>query len=202
MQTKVNQAKVIEALRSEAKANPAIADVFLMLSARARPRHELTLLGLRIKMHEEQFPEAHEAEYPRFFRFLENLGFGIVTVDLKGQPDAITELNTTLQSIGKVALGQENVLQPYSQRKRDTRVLRNLPRSAPTHHSPPSPVALGSRPPKPPGAPRTARPQNIMASLSVNLTINGKVMEVKIPSDITPEELTSFLARFQGIVNS
>lgn len=173
----MNANHAIETLKVEAKNNPTTDAVLHVWALRRRARQTVTLGALKQRMKAEGF-NYDSAKYAEVLSLMAKLGFGRLVTDPKGRVRALTDVKVTLQSIGAAVCGSGQRLSDYKRRNR----FRNLPAT---------PVA--SEPPK---ALPTIRPLTApQVSLSINL--NGKLVNIQVPSNMSAEEVAALVCRFQ-----
>lgn len=101
--------QVVQAIVKEMKENPAADAVMHSWALRKRARSTVTLGALHKRMQAEGFQFEYE-EYKRILKLLAHSGIGKLELDSKGEPVALKEIRTTLQSIGKAACEGKSVL--------------------------------------------------------------------------------------------
>lgn len=167
----MNKEQTIELLRNEVKTNTLVNGVFHLLAMRIRPRHTLTVSAIYQKMLGEGF-KYKKQDYVEVITLLAKGGFGQIATNSRGRTIGLININCTLQSIALAALGNTNVFKPYVRKPlRSNVALKQNPRVLKTLAKPP------------------------VAKLSVKLvlTVNGKPIDVVIPTNLTTEELAGII---------
>lgn len=177
--------KVIEILRKEASTNPAFNAICHSFALRERARYQVTVQALHYRMATEGFAFKKE-EYQTALKFLGALGFGAVKYNKRAEPIGLYGITSTLQSIGKAAIGGESKLKGYKQRhkfsdlplivqtgsKKVTEALKTV--------SVPKKIKIGER----------------IYPVSLTIMIGNKPVNFRIPTSITEEEIESLVEVF------
>ncbi len=195
MQTQMDRTQVISALRQEAKPNSFEEAAFMVFCLRDRARFRVTVKGLKQRMKLEGYDSFEDSQYQAFLEKLGRMGFGTVEKDSRGRVRALNHIKTTLQSIGKAALGQGVSLEKFKQRQRYTK-LGEMPKAAlqeavAAPAAPVKPKAL-VRPVLAPQA-RTERRQASTVGLVVDL--GGRAVRMPIPDGLSAEEVGMLVQR-------
>ncbi len=192
----MNKSEIIQTLRNEAKTDKATEAAFQVCAVRNRARNRVTVDGLIQRMHIEGFTDYDETDAVRFLEILTRTGFGRLEKDAKGHVKALTDIKVTLQSIGRVACGEEVDLDKFKKRNRYVK-LAEVPKAAmlATPAKPaPKTVAVPKLAPK-----ALVRPVAPPRRATVGLTFHVGAREIKLPlsDDLTPEEIAMIVAKFQ-----
>lgn len=170
---------LIETLKKEAATNKAANAVFHVFALRQRARRNVTVHSLEQRMKKEGF-DFSPNEYSGVLKTLAGLGFGKLQTDHKGRVKALTDVNTTLQSIGSAACGQRVTLTGLKSRNKFTTMVVTKMDAAPTAEifKKVAPV-----------------PQ---VDLRLSLAINGKPVSISVPENLTAEEITGIILKLQS----
>lgn len=167
----MNKNEIIQALQSEAKANPASNAVFHVFAIRKRARNTVTLTALYNRMRREQFNYSKQ-EYLPVIKKLVSLGLGTGVYNKRSRLIGVKDLETTLQSIGVAACGDTNAdLGKFKPRNKFSKVIHK--------NQIPALAAL-----------RTA-------FLNIEVAVNDKKIQIPIPKDLSTEDLAALLNRLQ-----
>lgn len=200
----MERTQVIDTLRKEAQNDPFANAAFMVCAVRPRARFRVTLDGLKQRMVKEGFKDFDNERAARFLGLLANLGFGRLEKDAKGRVVALTDIRTTLQSIGKAALGEEVSLDKFRKRNRYTK-LAEVPKAAMAA------VDLKQEPqlkrpapaPKPPVKKKpelvsVPTPKPIGTSLvGLAVTLAGRTVRIPVTEDMSHEEIALIIERFR-----
>lgn len=180
--------QVIETLRKEAKSDKFVESICTVLAVKPRSRFTLTVDALNQRMTKEGFDFDHERAV-RFLSLLARLGFGRLQKS-GGKVVALTEIRTTLQSIGKAAMGEAVNLDKFQKRNRYTK-LAHVPRAAMAAQTAPAPIKpktlLRSIPPKAPP----------VSVIGLAVSLNGRTVRLPIGDDMTVEDIAALAQRFR-----
>jgi hypothetical protein len=166
----MTKSELIQTLQAEAK-NPVANDLFHAWALRKRARHSVALPALVQRMHREGFAHPKEAYVP-VLKTLASMGFGKLDVDPKGRIRGLKEVQTTLQSIGKAALGQSS-LNSFHKRNRFKKLEESKTR-----------LEISKK-----------RPLAKKASLTVY--VNGKPVSILLPDTFTAEDVVNLINKFR-----
>ena len=162
----MNTNEVTKRLKQEASNNDMARAVFLLWAMRHRARATVTLHSLRNAMVKQGFHFSGE-KYEAFLKMMSDLNLGQLHVNSKGRPKSLVTVTYRLQSIGRVALGQDTKL---SSMKRVNR-FKELP--------------------KPTAPPRRQR------KLILTLMLGERPLNIQVPPDLTSEELMTLIQGLQ-----
>ncbi len=174
----MNQNEAIVSLKKVVESDKAASAVFHVFALRKRARHMVTILGLMQRMKAEGF-EYSRGQYEAILKIMAEHGFGKLEKDPKGQVTALKDIKTTLQSLGKAVLSQDEKLKGFKQRNR----FNDLVATAEAIRTNPEAIAV--------------RPFRVSGTVSITLSINGKPIIIPVPSDLTPEETAGLINRLQ-----
>lgn len=107
--------KIKTVLREVASRSKLAASVFYLFALRERSRSRLTVRNLMLKMKAEGFI-FDKTDYLQFFNLLAECNIGHLERSSRGHLKALTDINFTLQSIGKVAVGKAEHLETFETR--------------------------------------------------------------------------------------
>lgn len=175
----MNELNIIMRLRRAMGESKAIDAVMHVFAARERARADVTIGSLSQRMKKEGYAFNYK-EYEQVLRFLAELGFGTLEFDPKGRIIALREVRVALQSIGRVAIGQSQHIERFQPRNKFEQLQSD------------------SEAPKTEADKAWEGAPSISAKLTVSLTINDKVVQMEIPPDLNPAELTALLAKISG----
>lgn len=161
---------IVDQLRERAKADPVFSAVCHRFAIRERARAQVTIASLRLTLGREGF-HYPTAKYASVLTFLAGLGIGTLKTS-GGKVEALVDIKITLQSIGLAAIAKADQLDAFTVGN----TFDALPQPAPS-----KPVAA-------------AKPVGYKATL--NVTVDGKVMNFALPKLISPDELGILLAGF------
>ncbi len=105
---------LVTELKNKATQDKVFNDVCVVFATRDRARFTVTVGGLMQRMKKDGFTYG-PSELQPVLRFLASLGLGHLQMSA-GKVIALTDVKTTLQSIGSVALGQTTALAKFRQR--------------------------------------------------------------------------------------
>lgn len=179
MTSKIEVTKMIETLKAAANKDKATANVLHMFALRGRARQRVTVDGLKQRMKKEGFDHDNQ-EYRSILKLLESVGIGRLQMDARGRVKALTDINLTLQSIGKAALGQEKALKSFRQRNRFSKVQVAQPKT------------LVSAPASSDSAPS-------IGISGISLVVGGKAVSISLGADLSAAEITAIVERFQDV---
>lgn len=178
----MNMKMIVDSLRKEMN-NPASNAVLTVFATRQRARGNINLNSLYHRMVREGF-KYQAMDYVPVIRLLAALGFGDLDVDYKGKIRGIKNIKVRLQSIGKAAHGETDTVEGLRFRRR----FRDLPAvSGKVEVTPPAAVAQ-----TPTSLPTPS------TTLSLELSVNGKVVHMSLPKDLTSSELANLIQRLQS----
>lgn len=100
----MSQSELILSLQNEAKINPAVQAIFLMLSSRKRHRSILNLVPLDRQMKKEGFKYS-KADYSNVLLWLEKMNIGRIIRTKRGKVKGLVDIKYKLDSIGSSGLG-------------------------------------------------------------------------------------------------
>ncbi len=175
----MNQNQVIETLKSEASTNPAFNAVCHVFALRERARHQVTVQALHYRMLKEGF-NYPKPKYEEIIKILGSLGFGQVKYNKRAEVIGLYEVKSTLQSIGKAALGGDSKLKSYKQRHKFT----DLPLQSKKVTTKPESVTTKSQPP------------GRVYPVSLTVMINKKPVNFRIPTNISESEIKDLVETF------
>jgi hypothetical protein len=171
---------IVEKLASEAKVNPvwnAVAHVFAL---RERARSQVTVSALSQRMKDEGFTYERK-DIEDVLKLLSSVGVGKLVKDSEGRIDALVDIKLTLQSIGKVAAGQDMEIHGFRRKAKFSR----LPRRG--RH-----VERKVVPFKP-----VAAPKQPDARVILTVVVGGKSINIPV-SGLTPQEIANLISDLRG----
>jgi len=171
--TRINVKDLNAQLKEHAKENPVFAAVCHVFAVRERARHQVTVATLRNTLAKEGFNYKTE-DLIDVLKFMASIGLGQLRKS-GHKIVALEEIRYSLQSIGKTAISDMNKLDEFKQPRRFYQLPPNPPKAvekAPVKEGP-YPVALTTK-------------------------INGKIVEVPLPSNWTSEQFIEFFASIFG----
>lgn len=110
-----NEQKIISVLREIAGKSKLASAVFYLFALRERARSRLTVRNLMLRMKAEGF-KFDKSDYHQFFNLLADLQIGHIERGQRGQLKALRDINFTLQSVGKAAVGKTDHLTTFRSR--------------------------------------------------------------------------------------
>lgn len=172
----MNIEQKIQRLREEAKKNPVASAVFHSFAMRQRARVDINLNTLVSKMQHEGF-KFEKGDYIPVIKLLAELGFGTLKTGYNGRVLGLSDIRTTLQSIGKAACGDEAELEGFKPRNKfaSLPVVRQAARTE---------VVVNKEP-------------ELVKPLTVSMTIKGKPITLSLPPDLEPQEIAAIIAGVQ-----
>lgn len=170
--------KAIETLRKEAEKNTAVKDVLKMWAGRERARGQVTLRALTQRMVNEENKKHDPAEYAKLLKLLGNLGLGQLKYDRTGEVLGIFNVQAKLQSIGQAALGKGKSIEAFKQRAK-YKPIDELEAAESRYEQLPLPAS-----------------NDKVTSIAVPL--NGQLVQIQIPSDLTDAQLGAFIKKLLG----
>lgn len=171
--------QLIEALKSATSTNKCMEAVLIMWAHRERARHQVTVHALYQRMRAEGFTEYNAEEYRKVLGEIGKLGFGKIKYDKSGRVTALVELKTTLQSIGKAATGVESSFEIYNRRNQYGKLANDVIDNASVSDV------------------QKASPAVLSTSVVLTFILDGKPVNVSVPSGFTAEEVGRIVERFQ-----
>lgn len=178
--------EVIQILRNKVKEDPKASAVFHVLALRERNRYNMTIRGLYYKMRREGFMY-QQKEYAPIFRLLSELGLAKIKTGRKGDVQSIEDFKLPLQKLGALACGENvelNGKQPPQKRQGPTIVKVPHIEAAPAKSKKTAPEAKMAVIPVP-------------LRLNLTMSINNKLVEIRLPEDITPEETVVLMRKLR-----
>jgi hypothetical protein len=111
----------------------------------------------------------YRSEYLPVIKLLADLGFGTLDVDSKGKIRGVKNIKVTLQSIGAAACKQNTFIKGFSPRNKFTTVspIRNEPQAV----------------------------KAMPTAVSLEFNINGKILHIPVPKDLTGEEIAQIVKK-------
>lgn len=107
---------IVEALRNEAKTSAAFEATAKVFAARQRTRRQVTLYVLKRKLDVSGFSVSVD-DCRNVLAFLSKMGIGALERDVRGKPRMLKEIQVSLQSVGKAALGQADEIENFEGKK-------------------------------------------------------------------------------------
>lgn len=159
--------KVVELLIKEAESSQASNAVFHVWALRERARAMVTLRNLHHTMVREGF-NFDKQDYVRLFKVLASLGLAELDTDSKGRVRGLKKVVGTLYSIGQAACKQRADIEPFSPRNKFYNLV-----TTPEVIRKPVPVTP--------------------VCLNLQLTINGRDINIPLPKSLTAEEITKLM---------
>lgn len=165
----MNMNEIADKLIKECETNPISSAVFHVLALRQRARGTVALTALYYRMKKEGF-NYNRTDYVPFLQFLAALNLGSLVLDRKGNVTGLKDVKITLQSIGSIACKQK--VQPRTFKSRPIfRPLRaTVLTTVPVH-------------------------QDEETTLTLEFHMNGKSLQIPIPKDLTPDEISLLINR-------
>lgn len=168
----MNNKEVVFALRTEVKNDKVFSDVCQMFAERQRSRHQVTVKSLSLRMHYLYGVKHTDNDYRKVLTTLATLGFGRVENDRAGRLRALKDVKTTLNSIGKVAIGKTESLEEQNKSTKNKYVRMTE-------------IA-------------TTQPTRTSNKIGLTIMINTKPVSIPLPDDIKPEEMAELIYRLKG----
>jgi hypothetical protein len=109
--------EVIQKLKQTGAENPAAHAMFSVWAKRQRARHQVTMQSLLARMALEGYKYAPK-DYATVLELLADLGFGTLERGRQGDVAALRGIRTTLQSIGRAAVGESVDFKTFKQRQK------------------------------------------------------------------------------------
>lgn len=172
----------ITALKEEAAKNDEFAVIMYVLANRERTRRNLDLIALQRTMEQHGADFKREA-YEHVISVLGNLGFGRVKLSSSGKILGLTDINTTLQSIGQASAGKTDKLEQFKQKRLNK--FKKLPDVL-------KPSILDKV--EPPIVKSKAY------ELFLTVIVNKAPIVIPGPANLKPEDLGEFLVNFNNLV--
>lgn len=173
----MNVEQVVESLKDEANKNPVAKDVFYVLATRKRARQQLTVTSLANRMKAEGFRH-QRYEYAKVFEFLADLDLGKLIRNQRGRVSGLSNITVKLQSIGLAGYQENREIEEFVPRK----IFKRFPevkakKITPTEFK--------------------QRREEDINRLSLEVTINGKKLNITIPDTFTADDLADFIRRLK-----
>lgn len=173
----MEKTKIIEALRDEVKKSEEFRETLQLFSKRRRDRNELTLGALAASL-----PTIPRQTLAEVLEKLSALGIGKLVLTKKGEIEALIHVHDTLQSIGQVALGRSDQLEPskikpLSTTSASSRLQRPVKQSNVAHVS-------------------VHRPNT---KLVISLQLGGRLINIPVPEDMTAGEVGRLVAQLKQV---
>lgn len=178
----LKESNLVSRLKQALGESRALDATLHMFAARERARADVTIGSLAQRMKREGF-NFNTNEYDQVLRFLAELGFGTLEYDKRGKVKALREISVSLQSIGRVALGQ------------DKKLLKFNPRNKFEHldgGSVPNPIKDSDLDKVWNTAPV------IGTKFTLSFHINDKVINLDIPDTLTSTELSALVSKLSS----
>lgn len=170
----MNKEELITRIRHEGATNPLAAAVFKLFSLRKRATSSITVTSLMIVMKMEGII-APRQKYVEFFKFLADCKIGDLLVT-NGRVRGLININTTISSLGRVAIGEQASLNNFIQhRKNQYQVLEKTTNG------------FGNT--------------TLLVRNGVNLTvyINDKPISMDLPKGLSRDELATVIENLSNI---
>lgn len=219
----MNKNEAVSRLQSETKENPVLSAVFHVLALRERQRYNLTPDGLYYRMRREGFSYSKK-EYMVVFNLLPELGLAKASRDKKGQVEQLTEFRLPIPKLGQLACGEKVELtemsrllasgdkpkaEPFTVKraveegaKVNLAITQELhTRKTPSRRFIVTKTQTEGQAPQtvPTREPRAPKPWQTPGSrLILTVLVNDKPVNIPIPKELTPDELSSFIAELMG----
>ena len=201
--------EVSSKLQQATKSNPVLSATFHMLALRERSRFNLTPDGLYYRMKKEGY-DYNKADYLIVFKTLGELGLAKVVTDRRGRVEQLQDFRLPLRDLGALACGQRVALSKMGKLLSAHEAIKIEPiivSSKPSAVSPPPPATVvpinhkaaerarmadllpakrEARQPRPYQTPGTR--------LILTVLVNDKPINIPVPKDLTPQELSSFIS--------
>lgn len=166
--------KIILTLKEKATTDKVLDEVLHVFATRERTRFILTVHGLMQRMKKEGFNHAW-ADYVRILSLLGDLGLGKLVQDSKGRVIALKEIRITLQSLGQAVVAKDPTkLVGFKNRNKFQKLTFISPRAS-----------------------TDATPKPMRTELSLTFTINGNPVNVQIPDNMGPNDITVLVSRLK-----
>lgn len=178
----MDKQKVIEVLKQECERNKIFNAVMHVCALRKRARSSITVTGLAIRMRKEGFNYV-PSDYSATLKILASVGLGTAKANSRGKVVALTNINVSLQSIGRAALGKSNSFIPYM----------DSPQPTYSNLVPLSSKPVVEAPKKPQAEPKT------QTDLALVVRINGKPVNINIPPSYSTSEVAFLISRLQAV---
>lgn len=176
----MSQSQIIESLKLAAQKDKATDAVLHVFAMRERARAQVTMSALEQKMRAERFSFDRQ-DYVRVLKLLAELGLGRLDTDTRGRVRALKDIKTSLQSIGAAACGQSTKLDRFKMRNKFSKITAGVVKEKLA-----APVEVPA-PQKEAG----------VTAIGLTVSINGKMMTVSVPKDLTAQEIALLVGRFQ-----
>lgn len=192
---------MVQQLRDEAKRNQAFKDVCHMLAIRKRTRGRLTVTRLKQAMEEEGFNYSR-SQYENILSFLGKLGLGVLSTSKRGKAKSLSNIKIKVQSIGAAALGQS----PTLNLKREINRYEDIVSLSENVHDKQF-VETATKAPEMPRIERKAKPNDVRKvsrayPVFLTMLLDGKLVNIPGPSNITNENVGDFIAEFAVLSKS
>jgi hypothetical protein len=208
MNTEKNSiADAISALKEEAARNDEFAAIMYVLANRERTRRNLDLVALQRTM-EQHGADFKRETYEHAISKLGALGFGRVKRSPGGKILGLTDINTTLQSIGQASAGKVDKLEQFKAKKLNKfkklpDIAEKIMEETPNAKRPglsesewanlkPAKTAYEK--------PAITKPKSRAYSLFLTVMINSSPVVFPGPANMKPEDLGAFLLNFNNLV--
>lgn len=170
----LNTKQVIETLKKEVQTNKALDATLHICAMRKRARNQLTLNTLYNRMHQEHY-KFTRGELAGVLKLFADTGVGRLEVDRKGRPKALKDIKVTLQSLGNSALTSASPKLDTFKPKSKYKIIASEPNKS-----------------------FTVKPNPGIVGVSIQAEINGKIVLIPVPSNLTPEDVADLVRRFQN----
>lgn len=157
-------------LQKEFKENAAAHAVFESWANRERARDQVTVHSLAQKMRKEGH-HFSSVEYSDLLRKLSKAGVGRLETSRTGRVKALKDIKLTLQSLGRAAVGMSSRLDRFTKQRQYSELV---------------------------AAAKEIKEHSIEFPVSLTVVINGKPVNFRVPSNLSPDEIATLVKRFQG----
>ncbi len=195
-------------LKEKAAKDKVFNDICTVFATRERARFDVTVNGLTQRMKKDGF-EYGPSELSPALRYLASLGLGQLKTS-GGKVIGLTEVKTTLQSIGSVALGQTNSLVKFHKRhqfhklpavmaqKAEHKLV--MPRNAEPRLVDIKPAKAAQKPLK-----LNLKPvEQVMkeekgSTVTLSLNFKGTDITIPVPRSLSAQDIATLVKSFQAV---
>lgn len=167
--------EVIQKLKQIGTENPAAHAMFSVWAKRQRARHQVTMQSLLARMALEGY-KYEPKDYATVLEILADLGFGTLERGKQGDVVALWGIRTTLQSIGKAAVGESVNFKTFKQRQKYI-PLTHVKKQVIT----PTKQVISRQ------------------SMSLTIYINDKPVSIPVPRNLEPSEVADLVLNLQKV---
>ncbi len=194
-------------LKEKAAKDKVFNDICTVFATRERARYDVTVNGLTQRMKKDGFAYS-PSELSPALRYLASLGLGQLKTS-GGKVVGLSEVKTTLQSIGSVALGQTNSLVKFHKRHQFHKLPAVIAQAEHKLVMPKNaePRLVDIKPAKAPKKPLTLKlnpVEQVMkeekgSTVTLSLNFKGTDISIPVPRSLSANDIATLVKSFQAV---